>query len=133
MRAPRNLFFPQEVATIGKFLDAGGDAFFMLDAQTDPKLDDLLSSWNIALGNNVVVDASGMGRLFGGGPIIPVVADFGNSPITKGFSGSVAFFPLARTVSIANPSQPTPTDVELSENFRAQLHHSETRKRARRN
>ena len=110
---PTQSFFPQEATTIGKFLDAGGDAFFMLDAQTDPKLDDLMTPWNIAVGNNVVVDASGMGRLFGGGPIIPVVADFGNSPITKGFSGSVAFFPLARTVSIANPSQPTPTDVEL--------------------
>jgi ABC-type uncharacterized transport system involved in gliding motility auxiliary subunit len=61
----------------------------------------------------VVVDASGMGQLFGGGPIIPVVQDFGASPITKGFQGSVAFFPLARTAAIADKNKTIPQTVEL--------------------
>ncbi|HEY4950360.1 MAG TPA: GldG family protein [Candidatus Acidoferrales bacterium] len=110
---PKQSFYPQESAMLGKFLDAGGEALIMVDPATDPKLDDLFHAWNVDVGSNVVVDASGMGQLFGGGPIIPVVQDFGSSPITKGFQGSVAFFPLARTASIADKSKSIPQTVEL--------------------
>jgi ABC-type uncharacterized transport system involved in gliding motility auxiliary subunit len=110
---PKQTYYPQETAMIGKFLDAGGDVLIMVDPATDPKLDDLFQAWNVDVGSNVVVDASGMGQLFGGGPIIPVVQDFGSSPITKGFAGSVAFFPLARTAAIADKSKTIPQTVEL--------------------
>lgn len=110
---PKQTYYPQETAMLGKYLDAGGDALILIDPATDPKLDDLFTSWNVAVGNDVVVDASGMGQLFGGGPIIPVVQDFGSSPITKGFQGSVAFFPLARTAAIADKSKTIPQTVEL--------------------
>jgi ABC-type uncharacterized transport system involved in gliding motility auxiliary subunit len=110
---PKQTYYPQETAMLGKFLDAGGDALILVDPATDPKLDDLFQSWNVAAGNDVVVDASGMGQLFGGGPIIPVVQDFGSSPITKGFQGSVAFFPLARTAAIADKNKTIPQTVEL--------------------
>jgi ABC-type uncharacterized transport system involved in gliding motility auxiliary subunit len=110
---PKQTYYPQETAMLGKFLDAGGDALILVDPATDPKLDDLFQSWNVAAGNDIVVDASGMGQLFGGGPIIPVVQDFGSSPITKGFQGSVAFFPLARTVSIADKNKTIPQTVDL--------------------
>jgi ABC-type uncharacterized transport system involved in gliding motility auxiliary subunit len=110
---PKQTYYPQETAMLGKFLDAGGDALILVDPATDAKLDDLFQSWNVAAGNDIVVDASGMGQLFGGGPIIPVVQDFGSSPITKGFQGSVAFFPLARTVSIADKNKTIPQTVDL--------------------
>src|SRR5580698_683323 len=110
---PKQTYYPQETAMLGKYLDAGGDALILIDPATDPKLDDLFQSWNIAAGSDIVVDASGMGQLFGGGPIIPVVQDFGSSPITKGFQGSVAFFPLARTVSIADKNKTIPQTVDL--------------------
>jgi ABC-type uncharacterized transport system involved in gliding motility auxiliary subunit len=110
---PKQSYYPQETAMVGKFLDAAGGALIMVDPATDPKLDDLFQSWNVAVGNDVVVDASGMGQIFGGGPIIPLVQDFGSSPITKGFQGSVAFFPLARTASIADKSKTIPQTVEL--------------------
>jgi ABC-type uncharacterized transport system involved in gliding motility auxiliary subunit len=110
---PKQSYYPQETAMIGKFLDSGGDALILVDPATDPKLDDLFQSWNVAVGNNVVVDASGMGQIFGGGPIIPLVQDFGSSPITKGFQGSMAFFPFARTAAIADRSKSIPQTVEL--------------------
>ena len=110
---PKQSYYPQETAMLGKFLDTGADAMILVDPATDPKLDDLFQSWNVAVGNDVVVDASGMGQLFGGGPIIPVVQDFGASPITKGFQGSVAFFPLARTAAILDKNKTIPQTVEL--------------------
>src|SRR5580700_9183151 len=110
---PKQSYYPQETAMVGKFLDAGGDALVMVDPATDAKLDDLFQAWNVDVGSNVVVDASGMGQIFGGGPIIPVVSDFGSSPITKGFQGSMAFFPFARTASIADKSKSIPQTIEL--------------------
>ncbi len=110
---PKQSFFPQEADMIAKYLDAGGDVFLMIDPQMDPKLDSVFAAWNINLGNNVVVDASGVGRLFGTGPAVPLVVDYGESPITRSFIGSMTFFPLARTVSIADKNKAVPEDVEL--------------------
>jgi ABC-type uncharacterized transport system involved in gliding motility auxiliary subunit len=110
---PQQGFLPQEVAMVGKYLDGGGAALFMINAQTDPKLGDLFGPWNIALGDNVVLDASGNGQNIGLGPAIPLVIDFGDSPITKTFQGSAAFFPLARTVSAADKSKTNPNIVDL--------------------
>jgi ABC-type uncharacterized transport system involved in gliding motility auxiliary subunit len=110
---PKQSYYPQETAWIGKFLDAAGEVFIMVDPATDPKLDDLFQSWNVAVGNNVVIDASGMGQVMGAGPTIPIVADFGAGPITKGFDRSATFFPMARTASIADKSKSIPEMVEL--------------------
>jgi ABC-type uncharacterized transport system involved in gliding motility auxiliary subunit len=110
---PAQGFFPQEAALVGKYLGGGGKALILVDPQTDPKLDDVFNAWNIAVGNNVVIDASGVGSLIGAGPAIPLVTDFGPSPITKNFQRSMAFFPLARTVSIADKSKTDPEAVEL--------------------
>ena len=54
-----------------------------------------------------------MGQVIGAGPTIPIVADFGASPITKGFERSATFFPMARTASIADKSKTIPETVDL--------------------
>lgn len=110
---PTQGYFPQEETLLSKHLDGGGKALIMVDPETDPKLDDVFKAWNIKVGNDVVIDASGVGRLFGAGPAIPLVADYGTSPITKGFQGSMTFFPLARTVSTADKGKADPQTMEL--------------------
>jgi ABC-type uncharacterized transport system involved in gliding motility auxiliary subunit len=98
---------------VGKYLDGGGKVFVLADPGTHTGLSSVLASWNINLGDNIVIDASGVGRLFGTGPAVPLVHDYGASPITEGFSGSMTFFPLARTVSVADASKPAPQTVKL--------------------
>jgi len=110
---PAKSFFPQEAQMIEKYLDGGGKAMLLLDPGTDPKLDAVLQPWNIKLGDNYVIDVSGVGKLLGAGPGIPLVVDYGESPIVRNFNGSMTFFPLARTVSIADTSKPNPVSVEL--------------------
>ncbi len=107
---PKQALFPQETQMVGKYLDGGGKALMLFDPETDPKIGDVLQSWNVALGSNVVIDASGVGRMFGTGPAVPLVVDYGTSPITRNFNGTMTFFPLARTVSIADKSKATPLD-----------------------
>lgn len=110
---PTQAFFPQEEMMVAKYLGAGGKTLIEVDPETDPKLDDIFQDWNIAVGSNVVVDASGAGRLFGIGPAVPLVIDYGESPITKTLQGGMTFFELARTVSIADKAKAEPQAVEL--------------------
>lgn len=110
---PTQPYFPQETAMVEKYLNDGGKALIEVDPETDPKLDSIFQAWNINVGNNVVIDASGMGRLLGAGPGIPLVVDYGTSPITKNLERHMTFYPLARTVSIADKNKTEPDDVEL--------------------
>jgi len=110
---PTQPYFPQETAMIEKYLNDGGKALIEVDPETDPKLDPIFQAWNINVGNNVVIDASGMGRLLGAGPGIPLVVDYGTSPITKNLERHMTFYPLARTVSIADKNKTDPEAVEL--------------------
>ena len=57
----------------------------------------------------MVIDASGVGHMFGTGPAVPLVVDYGTSPITRNFNGTMTFFPLARTVSIADKNKSAQT------------------------
>lgn len=115
---PTQAFFPQETAMVSKYLNDGGKALIEVDPitedkQSDPNLDSIFQSWNINVGKNVVIDASGMGRLLGAGPAIPLVISYGDSPITKTLERTMTFFPLARTVSVADKSKNQPAGVEL--------------------
>lgn len=110
---PTQALFPQEAQMIEKYLDGGGKAMLLLDPGVDAKLDDVLKSWNINAGDNYVIDASGVGRLFGASPAYPLVLDYGTSPITRNFERSMTFFPLARTVAIADRSKSDLQSVEL--------------------
>jgi ABC-type uncharacterized transport system involved in gliding motility auxiliary subunit len=110
---PKQALFPQEAGIISKYLDGGGRTLLLLDPETDPKLDSVLDAWNIALGSNVVIDASGVGRLFGTGPAVPLVVDYGPSPIVQNFTGTMTFFNLARTVSLKDKGKSDPQGTEL--------------------
>ena len=115
---PTKALFPQETEMVSKYLDDGGKVLIEEDpisekSQQNPNLDAIYQPWNINVGTNVIVDVSGVGRYLGTGPAAPVVIDFGDSPITKNLKGGMTFFPLARTVSIADKNKTEPLDTEL--------------------
>jgi ABC-type uncharacterized transport system involved in gliding motility auxiliary subunit len=101
---PRIDFFAPEVDALKKYLDKGGKLLLELDppdkADSAPlkNLIDLAHDWGVQAGNNIVVDASGMGRLIGTDASVPVAANYPSHPITQRFNYITAF-PLAREVS----------------------------------
>ena len=99
---PRTDFLAPEVDALRRFVAKGGKVLAMLDPPAPGAADVVnlrafLKEWAIDIGDDVVVDASGMGQLFGGDATVPVAASYPSHPITEGFRVMTAF-PLARSV-----------------------------------
>jgi ABC-type uncharacterized transport system involved in gliding motility auxiliary subunit len=94
--------FPNELELIDGYLNKGGSALILLDPPPAASLADFLKKWSIDVGNNMVVDASGVGRLFGAGPTIPLVTNYSHHKITEHFN-VMTFFPLVRSVAPLMP------------------------------
>jgi ABC-type uncharacterized transport system involved in gliding motility auxiliary subunit len=100
---PQQDFFPPEVDALGKYLEKQGKLLLMIDPPTSVTavqpagLIKLAHDWGIEVGNDIVVDASGMGRLIGTDASVPVAASYPPHPIVERFNLLTAF-PLARSV-----------------------------------
>ena len=101
---PRIDFFPNEIEALKTYLGKNGKLLLELDPPDKPdsqpltNLIALAHDWGMDVGNNVVVDASGMGRLIGTDASVPVVASYPPHAITERFNFLTAF-PLARSVT----------------------------------
>jgi ABC-type uncharacterized transport system involved in gliding motility auxiliary subunit len=101
---PKIDFFPNEIDALKKYLEKSGKLFLMLDPPDKPDgqpltgLIALAHDWGSDVGNDVVVDASGMGRLIGTDASVPVVTTYPAHAITERFQYLTAF-PLARSVT----------------------------------
>jgi ABC-type uncharacterized transport system involved in gliding motility auxiliary subunit len=101
---PKTDFFPPEIDALKKYLEKAGKLLLEIDppdkadSPQPVNLIALAHDWGIDVGNDIVVDASGMGRLIGTDASVPVVATYGSHPITANFS-FVTAFPLARSLT----------------------------------
>jgi ABC-type uncharacterized transport system involved in gliding motility auxiliary subunit len=101
---PTTDFYPQEIDALKRYLATGGKVLLMLDppAKVDaPPLTNLIAlahDWDVQVGNDIVVDVSGMGQLIGTDASVPVAANYPSTPITDHFNLLTAF-PLARSLT----------------------------------
>jgi ABC-type uncharacterized transport system involved in gliding motility auxiliary subunit len=101
---PRTDLLAGEIDALKTYLAKGGKLLVMLDPVIKAEdgqpvlLEGLLKDWGIEAGNDVVVDASGMGRLIGADASIPVAANYPPHPITDGFNLLTAY-PLTRSMT----------------------------------
>ena len=103
---PKTDFFPNEIDALKKYLDKAGKLLLLLDPPDRPdgpqatNLIALAHDWGIEIGNNVVVDVSGMGRLIGTDASVPVAASYPSHAITKnGAFNYLTAFPMARSAA----------------------------------
>lgn len=101
---PQNDYLQPEIDVIKTYLAKGGKLVLMIDVQG--KLDAapltnliaLAKEWGVAIGSDLIVDNSGMGRMFNAGPEVPIAAEYPSHPITEGFRYMTAYR-LARSAS----------------------------------
>jgi ABC-type uncharacterized transport system involved in gliding motility auxiliary subunit len=103
---PKTDFFPPEVDALKKYLDKQGKLLLEIDppdkfdAPQPTNLIALAHDYGIDVGNNVVVDASGMGRMIGTDASVPVAASYPSHAITKnGAFNFLTAFPMARSAA----------------------------------
>jgi ABC-type uncharacterized transport system involved in gliding motility auxiliary subunit len=96
-------YFPGEIEALKTYLAGGGKLLALLDPPDKsgvrlPNLFALLHDWGFELGNDVVVDASGLGRLIGTDASVPLAANYPTHAITERFDVLTAY-PLSRSVA----------------------------------
>lgn len=99
---PQKDLLPETTAAIRDYVAAGGKALVLVGPELKesyPNLVALLKGWNLEAGADLVVDASGVGQLFGLGAGAPLVLDYPYHEITKDFRGLMTVFPTARSIS----------------------------------
>ncbi len=120
---PKKDFLPPEIDVLKNYLNHGGKVLFMIDPPEGPdaapltNLTALVHEWGFDLGDNIVIDTSGIGQLVGRGPGMPVAISYPQHAITERFGNVMTGFPLARSLTPATnaPSGRTPqTIVETS-------------------
>lgn len=103
---PKTDLLAPEVDAIRKYLASGGKLMVMLDPPDSSKaeplanLEGLLREWGFDIGKNVVVDASGLGQIFGADAATPVAASYPAHPITERLNLMTAY-PMARSIGPA--------------------------------
>jgi ABC-type uncharacterized transport system involved in gliding motility auxiliary subunit len=101
---PTTDFFPPEIEALNTYVNGGGKVMVMLDPETKPGalsfplLTQFLTDWGIRAGNDVVLDASGMGQMLGTDASVPVAAAYPTHPISEGFR-LVTAYPMARSMT----------------------------------
>jgi len=100
---PRTDLLAPEADRLAAYLDRGGHVLVLFDPPEPgdgptPVLDGLLASWAVSPGNDIVVDVSGIGQLFGADISAPVAQSYPQHPITEGF-GVMTAYPLTRSVT----------------------------------
>jgi ABC-type uncharacterized transport system involved in gliding motility auxiliary subunit len=102
---PKTDFFPPEIDALKKYLEKNGKLLLMLDPAEKPdappltNLIALAHDWGVDVTDALVVDASGMGRLFGADALVPIAAGYPSHPITERFNVLTAY-PLSRALTV---------------------------------
>jgi ABC-type uncharacterized transport system involved in gliding motility auxiliary subunit len=102
---PRYPFLAPEVDALQKYVDQGGKILLLVDPEANPGLESFLKPKGIELDDDVVLDVSGVGQLFGLGPAAPLITAYEGHPITEGSERSMAFFPVSRSISTPSATE----------------------------
>lgn len=103
---PTSDLLDDEIARLSRYLAKGGKLLLMIDpqlgekAQPTPKLAALAREWGIAIGDDVILDVSGMTQ----DPSIAISSvPYPTNPITASYN-LLTIYPLARSVTAVTPA-----------------------------
>ncbi|BAQ60783.1 mucin 2 precursor [Geminocystis sp. NIES-3708] len=113
---PEQKLLEGEIKIIEKYLDNGGSLLIMSNAGNNVNLDQIIKEWGIKFDDRLVVDASGTGEVFGLGPSITIIVDYGTHPITQNFGNGMSLFPWARPIITETVADVTATPFLITNN-----------------
>jgi ABC-type uncharacterized transport system involved in gliding motility auxiliary subunit len=118
---PKLAYSAAEAAAIKAFVEDGGSVLFLMDTPLrigpqegaeNPEVVKVLAGWGVTMNNDLALDTSGVGQIFGLGPEVAMVTTYESQPIVRDFKEGVpTAVPLSRTITIAG--NPKVTDDKL--------------------
>jgi len=103
---PEKDLLPPAVDALRSWVAAGGSLLAMVEPPFEgvqANVDGLLAGWGLEAGDDVVIDVSGVGQLFGAGELTPIAIQYPYHEITKDFRVMSAFN-TARRMAAAEKS-----------------------------
>ena len=113
---PSRDYLQPAVDALKTYLEGGGKAIVMLDPplkfakqniDENAALMGVLSPWGVTADKDLVLDTSGVGQLYGLGPEIALVSNYGTHPIVATMKRLATGFPIARSLEIKNGAKTT--------------------------
>lgn len=104
------------VVALKNYVEGGGHALFMIDPALkaskeensgSPTLVKMLDTWGVKVNNDLALDTSGIGQIFGLSEVIPLVTSYESHPIVSPMTKVATAFPLSRTLDTGNASKVT--------------------------
>jgi gliding motility-associatede transport system auxiliary component len=116
---PRTELFAPELDALDGYLGRGGKVLAMVDPPFPQRVQDasmkkLLASWGVTLVDDLIVELSPIGRLFGIGPEVPIIQQYEPHPITRDLGGITTLFPITRSLDVAKPAPAGVTVTSLA-------------------
>lgn len=99
-----------EVAQLKQWLTGGGQLMILADPLAPVPARSLLAEYGLTVGDDLVADEDNY--LVGFAPTSPLIVEYPHHEITRGLNGFLTFFPLARSLTLAQP-QPDQTHESL--------------------
>jgi len=93
-------FLENEVSAVNRYLKTGGAVLLLTDPLLRTGLEQVLGEWGVVLGEDFVIDTSGIGSLFGLDVTVPAAMSYDaeHAIVSKHRSGLMTFYELARSV-----------------------------------
>jgi ABC-type uncharacterized transport system involved in gliding motility auxiliary subunit len=112
---PKVDFFPNELELLKEYLVSGGKFLLLMDPESEADMHGFLELYGVRLNDDFVVDATGLGQLFGFGAAAPLGVDYASHPITEDLQETMSIFPGARSVaSVASELEFVTTELVRS-------------------
>ncbi|MBK5291576.1 MAG: GldG family protein [Acidobacteriia bacterium] len=104
---PRFDYLQPAVDAIQRYVGAGGRALIMLDPPVklgkeevgqNAALAKLLQDWGVTVNNDLVLDTSGIGQIFGLSEVVPLVTNYESHAIVRDMKEITTAFPMVRSL-----------------------------------
>ncbi len=101
LAGPKKQLLANEIEALKAFLGRGGRLLLLLEPFEDAGLQDFLAAYGVGLTQGIILDLNEVSRALGVSAVMPLVVQYGPSPITRDFQNIVTLFPLARPLSLS--------------------------------
>ena len=100
---PSTTYLEPEVEILRQYANGGGRLLLLFDYDVNSGLQALAAEWGLAIHEDLVIDQSGIGQLFGGSPLTPIINNFDpQHPIGRVMRNVYAIFPMTRSIGVSS-------------------------------